>query len=293
MKLIVKLVVFSGIVFLTIYFPFNFFSKKYVDPFYKKFTLNKSNNIIFGSSRAAQGLNPEALFNENGINFSFTHSISPYGKAYFDAIKKITKTEKGIVFLEVCPMIFMEDKKVMAKNLNYREENLILGNMFMYGLDPNLEYFLKNYEKPLYQIGNNKNNNISLNNKGWLTVKDTSAVSYINNLKHNEFYFNETFKRMSFCIYRYNWFCKTIEWLKKNNKTVFIIRLPISKELLKIENSVFGDFDVLIENSAKYFNIKYLNFTSDKNLRTHDGNHLNYRSATEISKKIKTEHLDK
>ena len=61
------------------------------DPFYIRFTTPKQQNLILGTSRAAQGLQPhvfDSICNVNFYNYSFTIAHSPYGPTYLNSIKK-------------------------------------------------------------------------------------------------------------------------------------------------------------------------------------------------------------
>ena len=76
---------------------------------YFKFSSPKSSSMILGTSRALQGLVPQAIDSVTGrndlLNFAFTLGNSPYGKVYLDAIKKkIDRSKKnGIFILAVDP----------------------------------------------------------------------------------------------------------------------------------------------------------------------------------------------
>ncbi|MGB6034922.1 MAG: hypothetical protein WBG42_01550, partial [Cryomorphaceae bacterium] len=56
------------------------------DYFYNRLTQPKAHNLILGSSRAAQGINPLELSQDSAVtffNYSFTNYNSPYGQCYF------------------------------------------------------------------------------------------------------------------------------------------------------------------------------------------------------------------
>lgn len=57
----------------------------YTDPFYIRFTTPKQNNLILGTSRAAQGLQPDVfkdILETDVYNYAFTVTHSPYGPTY-------------------------------------------------------------------------------------------------------------------------------------------------------------------------------------------------------------------
>ena len=72
------------------------------DPFYVRFTSPKQQNMILGTSRAAQGLQPE-VFDEILMrsinNFAFTIAHSPFGKVYFESIKRKHNQRRGGLFV--------------------------------------------------------------------------------------------------------------------------------------------------------------------------------------------------
>lgn len=67
------------------------------DNYYQHFTSPKPYNLILGSSRAAQGINPNIL--EKNLpdrkfdNFALTVVDSPYVEIYLDAIKKKIRSQ--------------------------------------------------------------------------------------------------------------------------------------------------------------------------------------------------------
>ena len=257
------------------------------DPFYRRFTVEGNKNLILGSSRAARAFNPDKIFQESGLNFSFTMSISPYGETYFKAIQKMCKEGNGTVVMEVCPIIFSEDEKYLTKESRFRENKLMLGNMYTYDLKVNDEYMVKNFEKPLYQLIYFKDkNDFSLEKNGWLHFHDTSKVNYEINLKNNLNYFEELNKRMKKCQIRIDWFKKTIEWLKVNHKKVILVRTPIATEMLEMENKNWPDFNEVILQIADNYNVKYFDFSTDLSFRTQDGSHLGMNAANSFSTRI-------
>ena len=89
-KFIVNICLFLIIVLLTILGVFWQADGK-TDPFYLRFTTDKQNSLILGTSRAAQGLLPEVLNSklnrDDFFNYSFTLGHSPYGPTYLKSIK--------------------------------------------------------------------------------------------------------------------------------------------------------------------------------------------------------------
>ena len=73
------------------------------DPFYLRFTNTNSTNLLLGTSRVAQGIQPKVI-NEildiESYNFAFTVAHSPFGEVYNQAIfKKLNTNIKKQVFI--------------------------------------------------------------------------------------------------------------------------------------------------------------------------------------------------
>ncbi len=277
------------LILISIAIPFYYCTQGYVDMFYQRFTAHKNTNIILGSSRSSQGFNPEILFDNSGLNFSFTNSISPYGRVYFNAIQKVTQPGPGYAVLEVCPLVFCEIKKAANDESAFRENKLMVGNMNFYGLDPNPEYIFKNHEKPLYKLllESPYEKTVTLHKNGWLQVTDTSTHNYSSNVKNNVFYLSQMFADMIPAKIRIQWFQKTIKWLQSQDKQVIIVRLPIAKELLDMEEAYWPQFNSTIGSIADSTHVQFLNLSADTSYFTHDGSHLKWRSANQLSKQLK------
>ena len=104
MKRFLKEITLFFIVLLSfIFFYFRINADGFTDPFYLRFTTKKQKNLILGSSRAAQGIQPQTLksiTNNKFYNFSFSNLHSPYGSTYFNAIKnKIDRKSKQTFIL--------------------------------------------------------------------------------------------------------------------------------------------------------------------------------------------------
>jgi hypothetical protein len=92
-------------------------------------------------------------------------------------------------------------------------------------------------------------------------------------------------KIYKFSSFRLNYLKKTIDFLSKHGK-VYLVRLPIHPEMLKIENELMPNFEGIINEVAPLTN-GYLNMTPDNHLyKCTDGNHLYKESGKEVSEKI-------
>lgn len=96
------------------------FFRGYTDDYYERVASPRQAALILGTSRAAQGLVPaEIASRELGVesplyNFAFASSISRYGEAYFEAIKKKLSEprpgQSGLFLLEVSPLAISTSK---------------------------------------------------------------------------------------------------------------------------------------------------------------------------------------
>ena len=101
-------------------------------PFYVRFTSPTQHNLIIGTSRAAQGIQPtvlnEIIPNKSFFNYAFTAAQSPFGPVYLKSIqKKIdTTTKNGIFIVTVDPWSISSKSKDPNDSSKFRENNLAL-----------------------------------------------------------------------------------------------------------------------------------------------------------------------
>src|SRR5699024_3885965 len=92
-------------------------------------------------------------------------------------------------------------------------------------------------------------------------------------------------KNFTYSTLRFEYLIKTIMFLQKHGK-VYLIRLPISEEVLKIENEFMPDFNEnineLIELTEGYFDMTPHN----EQFVYNDGNHIYKESGKIVYKEI-------
>jgi hypothetical protein len=72
--------------------------------------------------------------------------------------------------------------------------------------------------------------------------------------------------------------------LKKHGKVV-LVRIPVSEEILKIENKLCISFDSIIE--SRFVDVPYLNYKNEaKKYMYIDGVHLYKKSGKEFTKQL-------
>lgn len=275
-RFLFQIVLFSIPIFAFIYITALIFGDGKTDYYYLRFTSPKQENLILGTSKAAQGIIPSILdsnFNRKFFNFSFNLSISPYGKQYYNAIKKKLnpKTQNGIFILTV--------DVFNLTSLDLKKEELIteekLGSMHFMNWNPNIEYLFKNDIQPWKYNTDESINITNLHKNGWLEVNyPFSKERYIKNLesKINDYEKNQL--RRTISPMRLAYLEKTIQLLQKHG-TVYLVRIPTAKEMLDIENQIYPDLNQKITSIAQKYNLNYFDFSLEYEIyQTTDGNHL-------------------
>lgn len=273
------------------------------DEYYVKLTTPKQTSLIVGSSRAAQGIQPQfinlQLRNEKIYNYAFSRVHTPYGKAYFNSIKrKLNKQSKdGVFILEVNPWVISSQTKNPEDSLNFKDNNSFAEVVKCVNCNPNFEYLIYCYDKSYRHILLDKiktktiNTNVDVN--GWCEV-DVSK----NKTDSFDKIHSQTIKRYAQILNKYsgvsetriNYLERTIKYLQQYG-TTYLVRLPVSTEMLAIENQLISDFDVRMENLSNKLNTEYINFMINNEKYNYiDSHHLDKKSGEQISKYI-AEHI--
>jgi hypothetical protein len=125
-----------------------------------------------------------------------------------------------------------------------------------------------------------------LDNDGWLDVYTSLDSAFV---KRKEEAMFETYRKKSIMRAhsekRIEYLNATIEFLK-NHGDVYLVRLPVHKKMLSIEQQYMPDFNERISN-AIFMSEGYFDFsTLDNEYRYTDGNHLTKNSGKEVTQKI-------
>ena len=96
---------------------------------------------------------------------------------------------------------------------------------------------------------------------------------------------SERLKKMDKSEVRIDSLIETIDYLDGYGN-VFLVRLPVNKEILKIENEYWNGFDAKMESISTLKQIPYINLTDFSNFKTHDGHHLKYADGDLVTNKI-------
>jgi len=262
------------------------------DSFYLRFTTPKQNSLILGSSRSAQGLQPQVfnqvLFRNDIYNYSFTVGRSPFGPAYLKGIKKklMSGAHDGIYIIGVDPWLISNTSEDPNNVEEFGEKDWFLGSSFSVCQKPNFPYLIKDYDDMYVKILIN-NSLVFLHDDGWLEVKVKNTEDQVRE-KIDKTVKNYTIRALenSYSKTRMEYLGKTIEFLKQHGK-VYLIRLPIPSKMKDLEDHFMPDFNLKIDSLARKNDCNYLDLTkSSENFKFNDGSHLTPVSGKEVSKII-------
>ena len=309
MKLFVRhIILFLSIVAL-LHLGLAFIADVTTDDYYLKFSSPKQSSLILGTSRAKQGIIPSVLSssienrNLSIFNFSFTLKSSPFGLVYYNAIKQKIDLESkdGCFIVTVDPWSL--SKKISDVNKTPDSLSVLFG-ISDFTSQPNFKYLFKQFphgwgrillnriEKPILkyyssQIDSSLTGAFSmLDNDGWLDVYTPLDSAFV---KRKEADIFESYRNKS--IYqtgsesRIEYLDTIVEFLSNHGK-VYVVRLPVHKKMLSIEQQYMPDFNNKISN-ALLKSKGYLDFsTLDNEYSYTDGNHLTKTSAREVTQHI-------
>lgn len=293
-KFLVRLLVFSILITSIILFLLYRYGG-YVDYFYNKCASPRQSAMIIGDSRSFQGLQP-SVFNDNlsndfdlpMYNFSFTLAQVSYGESLLSSIKsKInSETKNGLFILSVHPYILSQrDKDNFEKGI-YFEESFPPGNMNYLAMNPNVEYFFKNYDYFHFKAVIRKNSIV--HDDGWLEEynlpKDTTTLA---DWRKNQIELYGGFKsKWKKSDYRIEQLSQTIKFLK-NHGTVVLVRMPSSDNIVAIEKEYWQDFNSDITKVASENKVQYLDFTKNlSDYNTYDGVHFDKNGGKKFTKAV-------
>ncbi|MFY0599382.1 MAG: hypothetical protein JXR03_06900 [Cyclobacteriaceae bacterium] len=261
------------------------------DPYYLRFTTPKQSSLIIGTSRAAQGIVPsilDSMLNRQGhfYNFSFTLGHSPFGATYLNAIKrKKLVNETGTI------NVIAVDPWSLAINL--LEDELALGNTKVINMNPNYLYLLKNYEYGWLRLITETQYNMELKQDGWLEVHvsmDSLAVAR-RKLSVLRNYEERILAGVKTSSERIRSFMETIEFLKENGSAV-VVRLPVTEEMLQLENDIAPNFNYTIDSICKTLQVDFWDFSkTHSKYKFTDAHHLFKESSKEFTKNLASKML--
>lgn len=263
----------------------------YADPFYLRFTTPKQSSLIVGTSRAAQGIIPsviDSILGRNDLfNFSMTVSHSPFGPKYLKSIsKKLNEeTTDGIFIVSVSPWAISSVCKDPNDTLAFRENSLPFSTLSNVNQNPNFEYLLKSYSNPYYHLWHFGTSHMFLHDDGWLEVTVDSKFDNVRTQRKIEHY-KKIVKKNHPSELRLSYLRKTIEKLNQHGQ-VYIVRLPICREMMDIENQYMPQFESQITDLESDLHTPYFNLTTlPFPVSFTDGNHLEKHSGRTVSAEL-------
>ena len=151
------------------------------------------------------------------FNYAMTLANSPYGKVYFESIKRKldTSSKNGIFILEVNPWSICSETLDPNDESNFREADLFLSKLNCVDCNPNIEYLARHYSDAYINLWRDTYSPLILHPNGWLEVNvsiDYAAVLVNTQTKMNQ-YRNDVLPKYHFSDVRY-------EYLKKLGKII-------------------------------------------------------------------------
>ncbi|MCF7560783.1 hypothetical protein L3X39_09045 [Sabulilitoribacter multivorans] len=296
MKQFIKKIV---IIILLVFTLFSFFLISYggfIDSFYVKFTTPKASSMIIGDSRGLTGIRPdiinEELKNEGYelpiTNYCFTIAQAPIGPLYRESIlKKLkTNTKNGLFIISISPLMLLSENDHNNYKGEFVEAGLSPHNMQIVDMNPNYEYLIKNYSSFHFKAFLRKN--LILQKNGWLQDNNLPSTE-ADYKKRRDWWinsYNNFEKKYSISKYRLASFDTLIKTLKQYGE-VHLARLPVDSIFLPLEESMYPNFDKLIDSLSSKNNINYFNYKHESEIyKTLDGMHISKIYSDKFTKSL-------
>ncbi len=300
-KLIIKTIFFCSILGGGYFLLVDQLSKGYVDMTYQKFT-QEAGSLIIGLSRADLGIDPETIEDHipeetfNGPLINFASNQYNFGETYFKAIKRKLNTAPGkrIFIITVSPGSFTAPMGFGYKGIAAMDSKTGIGKTKDFTSNPNYSYIMNCYGNGLYTalIENRDWDNLTAHNNGWNEISLESKSTPIGKTlmgdwkRQNLAYYHRQLSQLEIKPYRKEWFVKTIEFLKSEG-SVYLVRMPVDREILNFENQSWKEFNSYIRGVALEKNIPYFDYSQEGGkFATYDGSHLYSETAKEFSTQL-------
>lgn len=285
-KFILHITIFVIAVISTIVLIFSF-TEGNSDPYYLKLSSPKKSNLILGTSKSAQGIQPEALkaiLNKDFYNYSFAIFASPYGEVYLKSIKNKLDTSSFdnsfILSIDVWSLCSLTEDP--NDSLHFRENSSFLSGIKNVNSSPNFKYLINYFESSYYNLAVNTSPAL-LHKDGWLEVSlSDDSLSIQNRTAFTIKDYNESIKNYKYSSLRLKSLLSTIDYLKKYG-SVYLVKLPIHPKLSEMESELLPDFDFVIQPAIEKSD-GYLDMTIyNEGFNYTDGVHLDKKGGREVS----------
>ncbi|HEY4148250.1 MAG TPA: hypothetical protein VGM41_04950, partial [Chitinophagaceae bacterium] len=175
-----------------------FLADGYTDHYYLRYSSPRQTSMILGISRAAVALEPSIIDSSlkkeypgiNMYNFAFMLHMSPYGKVYFDAVKKKLRADAGkaVFIVTVDPWTVANFRDEPEDEAQSREKHYGLDQGGSLSSNPNFLYLINGYGQPYMSVLStkiktrflNRYPDYKLHNDGWLELSypmDSASVA--------------------------------------------------------------------------------------------------------------------
>ncbi|MHB1277550.1 MAG: hypothetical protein ACYC1Q_04065 [Bacteroidia bacterium] len=255
-----------------------------VDPFYCKLTSVHEEGLIIGSSRAAHGIDPEYLDGKI-FNFAFTLQHSPYSRDYFSFIKKYhspnPSSSKKIHIVEVNPW-------ALSTNPNSKERRSFVNGLLFSPMAPNIEY-LARYGGDALKWKFLTKNRVKSNGRYVVAMSREEVINRVDSVeKARVDMFRKSLKKGEYGLNYWDdsYLRKIVEYLQKDGE-VYLVRMPVGKQILILENTEFPDFNSVIQKLCADHQILYINASDKHEFLTIDGNHIWHGDVESFSQFLK------
>jgi hypothetical protein len=264
----------------------------YTDPFYARFTTPQQQSLIIGTSKAAQGIRPDALkkvLEDHSIfNYAFTVAHSPYGPAYLKGIKRklSEKTTDGIFIVTVDAWSIADSGEDPNDETQFDENKSFLNNLGTVSAKPNIPYLLSYYKNSYAKIFE-RDTIAFLHDDGWFEISVNMNSEIVDQrIKNKSASLKKKRAKFRFSQTRLSYLYKTIVYLQEHGE-VYLVRLPVHPNLTEVDTAVIPEFDNLMSELSQKTEVPYLDLSGENENYTYtDGIHLYKDSAAEVSRSI-------
>ena len=293
---ILKVVIFSIFNLILLFIYILLLDSGKFDQFYNKVIKPRSSSLIIGTSRGAVGIDPDILSRELGVNmfnFAFALTTSDYGELYSNAIrKKVRPADPGGIFiLEVNPQNLSVPKNYQGNATMLPETNNLLGKLCSVTTNPNLEYLLNCYDKPLYYLLLRSYRPLYAHSGNSNFLKKLFGVDYTyttakgrieivappedsNQLELNHKNYEKHLERLKPSLYRIHELSRLIHYLKEYG-TVILVKTPVDSIVDLYEKNYWEMFHSTIDSICHANGIDYLDYSSRHySYLFYDGHHM-------------------
>lgn len=243
--------------------------------------------LITGLSREKRGISPDILQEEFGMsytpqNLAFNSATSPYGPYYYSFLERKyldTRAPDNFHLIGVSPVSVMNIRDSL---MDGRESFDLIYKLHSVTDEPNLEYLLRKpalkvlYKEATDSFFRRAKREVHVHDNGWVEINMAQGHRRTQ---------GPVSRSYSVSARRIRYLQKTIDMLSKTGR-VFLIRMPVSHDVLQFEEGIYPGFDRAMHQIASEKSTPYLNYAT-RNLSYEfsdkPGHHLTGKSAKEFT----------